>query len=120
MGIIQEQEPLFDRARARHILREAGIDLLIASRRENIAYLTGVFSHLYWEYPEVAHCLEREDDGCDAPYYFAALPGEMDQTPFVVAHNNRAGIWKRGSWIEDVRDCCWKEKGRSMQVLNIP
>jgi Xaa-Pro aminopeptidase len=109
----QEQELLFDRTRAAHILKEAGIDMLIASRRENVAYLTGVFGHLYWEYPEVAHCLEREDDGCDAPYYFAALPKAIDRAPFVVAHNNRAGIWKRESWVTDVRECCWKAKGQT-------
>ena len=68
--------PLFDPARAAALMREAGIDLLLASRRHNVAYLTGQFSVLVWEYPEVAHCLEREDDGCEAPYYFAGLPAE--------------------------------------------
>ncbi|MBI4552736.1 MAG: aminopeptidase P family protein [Candidatus Latescibacteria bacterium] len=104
---------LVDRPRASRILHESDLDLLIASRRENVAYLTGVFSHLYWEYPEVAHCLEREDDGCDAPYYFAALPRASDSPPFVVAHTGRASLWQRESWMTDVKPCCWKEHGQT-------
>ena len=99
-------QPLFDPARAAALMEEARMDLLLASRRHNVAYLTGQFSLLLWEYPEVAHCLEREDDGCEAPYYFAGLPAEPSQPAFVVAHENRAGIWRGRSWIDDVKDCC--------------
>jgi len=105
---IRKGQQLFDQRRAAGLMAEAGLDVIIASRRQNVAYLSGHFSLLYWEYPEVAHCLEKEDDGCEAPYYFAAVPQDPGTLPFVVAHYSRAGIWKGDCWIADVRECCDK------------
>ena len=73
----QTATPLYDTARAARLMDEAGMDLLLASTRANVAYLTDSFSVLYWEYPDVAHCLEVEDDGCGAPFYFAGLPRDL-------------------------------------------
>ncbi|NQU11451.1 aminopeptidase P family protein [bacterium] len=95
---------LFDPQRAQRLMNEAGIDLLLASRRSNVAYLTGCFGIMYWEYPEVAHMLDTEDDGCQMPYYFAGLPPDLDN-PFVVSHDNRAYVFK-DSWVQDVRPAC--------------
>lgn len=99
--------PLFDPQRAERLMAQAGLDIILASRRHNIAYLTGRFGILCWEYPEVAHCLEREDDGCEAPYYFAGLPRDPSRAPFVIAHRNRAYVFKGRCWIDDVRPCCY-------------
>ncbi|MBI2192727.1 MAG: aminopeptidase P family protein [Planctomycetes bacterium] len=99
-------QPLFDPDRAQRLMAGDGLDLLLASRRHNVAYLTDRFGILYWDYPEVAHCLEREDDGCEAPYYFAGVARNSSIPPFVVAHQNRAYVFKGKGWITDVRPCC--------------
>jgi Xaa-Pro dipeptidase len=104
----EKGQRLFDAQRASRQMEEAGLDLLLASRRHNVGYLTGQFSLVYWEYPEVAHCLEREDDGCEAPYYFAGLPRDPALGAFVIGH--RRHIWKDQGWIEDVRACCYHEE----------
>jgi len=97
-------EILFDPQRAQRLMNEAGIDLLLASRRSNVAYLTDCFGIVYWEYPEVAHMLDTEDDGCQMPHYFAGLARDL-QNPFVVVHDNRAYVFK-DSWVKDVRPAC--------------
>jgi Xaa-Pro dipeptidase len=70
--------------------------------------LSGQFSLAYWEYPEVAHCLEKEDDGCEAPYYFAGVPRDPNLRAFVIGH--RAHIWKGRCWIEDAKACCYRDE----------
>ncbi len=100
-----DAQPLFDPRRAATLMEAAGLDLILASRRHTVAYLTGRFSLLVWEYPEVAHCLEREDDGC-AAYYFAGLPADRSAPAFVIAHENRAHIWRGRGWIADVKPYC--------------
>jgi Xaa-Pro aminopeptidase len=96
-------------------MNEAGIDLLLASRRSSVAYLTDCFGIMYWEYPEVAHMLDTEDDGCQMPHYFAGLARDL-QNPFVVAHDNRAYVFK-DSWMKDVRPACAFRGEPPLEVL---
>jgi len=109
-------EILFDPLRTQRLMDEAGIDLLLASRRSNVAYLTDCFGIMYWEYPEVAHMLDTEDDGCQMPFYFAGLPRDM-VNPFVVSHDNRAYVFKE-SWMKDVRPACALKGEPPLDVLS--
>jgi len=108
-------EILFDPQRAQRLMDETGIDLLLASRRSNVAYLTDCFGIMYWEYPEVAHMLDTEDDGCQMPFYFAGLPFDMGN-PFVVAHDNRAYVFQ-DSRVKDVRPACAQKGEPPLEVL---
>jgi Xaa-Pro aminopeptidase len=108
---IKKGEQLFDSQRASLLMSEAGLDLVLASRRHSVAYLTGHFSIIYWEYPAVAHCLEKADDGCEGPYYFVGLPRDSSLAAFAVAHG--AGIWKGRCWIEDIKDCCYRDESQN-------
>jgi Xaa-Pro aminopeptidase len=97
---------LFDPQRARRLLHEAGIDLLLASRRASVAYLTDSFAVLYWQYPDVAHLLEVEDDGCAGPHDFAAIAQDQNIAPFAVAHSNRTYVYGERRCVADVRGWC--------------
>jgi Xaa-Pro dipeptidase len=99
------QQQLFDTARLQRLMREAGADLLLVSRRPNVAYLTGCFGILYWDYPEVAHCLQVEDDGCQEPLFYAGITSAANR-PFVVAHRNRTYVFRQHSWIDEIYGCC--------------
>ena len=55
-------QPFFTPDRLARVMDAAGVDLLLASRKHNTAYLTGRFNHLVWEFPDVAHCLEKDDE----------------------------------------------------------
>jgi Xaa-Pro aminopeptidase/Xaa-Pro dipeptidase len=104
-------QPFFTPERLARVMDAAGVDLLLASRKHNTAYLTGRFAHLVWEFPDVAHCLEKDDDGCESPFYFAGVPRDMERGAFVVAHGPRASVWRGKCWIEDVRNCCYRSGG---------
>lgn len=99
---------LYDPRRAQRLLAEAQIDLLLASRRANVAYLTDSFAIQYWQYPDVANLLEVEDDGCPGPHYFAGLPRDTTASPFAIAHENRTYVYRQrgGGCVRDVRGWC--------------
>lgn len=109
---MQENESLllFDAARARRLMEEAGLVAVVASRRENVGYLTGRFFH-NWRWGGFMHMLEREDDGCEARYC-AGILQEPLENPFVVTEEGRAYNFK-GGWVEDVIPCCWRDAERT-------
>src|SRR6476469_5663147 len=110
MSTSQTTNTLYDPARASRLMREAGIDFLLASRRANVAYLTDSFAVFNWEYPDVANLLEVEDDGCAAPHYFAGLPlGDSGASPFAVAHANRAYALQSSGCVRDIRSWCHRQ-----------
>ena len=102
---MKDTAQLFDYDRASRLMREEGLDVIVASRRFNVAYFTGVTNIVYWEYPDVAQILEMQEDGCPRADYFAGIPREQSVPPFVVCH--RVYEMKR-SWITDVRGWCFQ------------
>src|SRR5262245_11094592 len=109
---------LYDPERAARLMAEQRIDLLLASRRASVAYLTDSFNVLYWQYPDVAHCLEVEDDGCAGPFYFAGLPRDAaSATTFAVAHVNRAYAFDTGGCADEVRVWCERTGEARADVL---
>lgn len=110
-------QPFFTQERLQRVMDDAGVDLILASRKANTAYLSGRFNHLVWEYPDVTHCLEKDDDGCETPLYFVGVTRDLANGGFVVSHDNRSYVWRGKSWISDVRDCCYRKGVSPLQAL---
>ncbi len=108
--------PIFDPARSARLMQDAGIDLLLASRRASVAYLTDSSNILYWRFPDVAHCLEIEDDGCEAPFYFAGLPADFQAASFAATHGNRPLVFGE-NWIRDIKIWCGRRNISAADVL---
>lgn len=78
-----------------------GIDLILASSRRNIAYLTDhQTEHWTWEHA-ILHMMEKEFDGGDY-VLFAGFPLNADRGTFLVdyAHREEA-IRKQGAFVDD-------------------
>ncbi len=100
-------EMLFDPKRASEAMERDGLDALVACRRENVAYLSGVPVH-YWRWGRFMHMLFLEDAG-DRAHYYAGIQRDSLQEPFIVAHYSRVGDFAP-SWVKDVRPCSLIER----------
>ncbi|MBI4245300.1 MAG: aminopeptidase P family protein [Planctomycetes bacterium] len=117
---MNEKEILFDHSRLTTLMDKGGLDLILASRRQNVAYLSGMTEIIYWEYPNVTHILEIQEDGCESADYFVGIAKNDSITPFAVVHQSRVYSWQN-SWISDVQPWCngLKLKATDMIVESI-
>ncbi len=80
-----------DETRLRKRMQESGIDLILASSRRNVAYLTGYQTeHWTWEHA-ILHMMEKEYDGQDY-LIFAGFPLEADKRTFLIDYAHREDV----------------------------
>lgn len=82
----------FDRAKLQHLMDEAGMDLLLASSRHNVRYLTGGY---------VYHFHERGQRMGSSQYLaFAGVPrGRIDDAFYIGASGEKMGLEVLPLWI---------------------
>jgi Xaa-Pro dipeptidase len=81
-----------DTARASRILREAGVDAIVATSPENVAYLSGYFCVTHWI-----------NKGTLA---FVLLPAEEQDSPCAIAPALEIDAWVEAPpWFSDFRPC---------------
>jgi len=96
-------EPLFNPDRCAELVAEAGIDLLLASTRVNVAYLSGCMTHVWnWDYPFAFEMDQGYDRSLDY-LMFAGVPADSSHHPFLVANYHAVDSWRAKTWIDDIR-----------------
>ena len=94
--------PIFDETRLRSLMERDGLDLVLASSRQNVGYLTNWFTHCWnWDWPFWAE-MEKEYDGWDY-LLLAGLPSNPATEPFFVTYYHHVASARQRSWIKDVR-----------------
>jgi len=102
--------------RLRKLMRRTGLDALLATRPHSVAYLTDRFGIVRWDYPNVAHCLERMDDGCRVQR-FVCVPLADDVSPFIVCHPGAIPRLNEPCWITDIRFACARSGEPASEVV---
>ena len=98
--MIEPEEPMVDLEKARRLMSDQRIDLLVASERFNIAYLGGYPFHYYiWPTHNCCYDTDRLASGLDHDV-FVGLPCSQHQEPFLV---ETEGELKNRIWIKDIR-----------------
>jgi Xaa-Pro aminopeptidase len=93
---------VFDPARLKRLMERDGIDLVLASSRVNVGYLSNWFTHSWtWDWPFWFE-VEKEYDGWDY-LLFAGIPAEAEKTPFFVTFYHHAASVRGRSWIDDIK-----------------
>jgi len=89
----------FNVERASKLMHNAGINVILASTRQNIGYITGYWHHIG---SGSADFMRYQVDGQPVTM-FAAFPSEKDKEPFIVASTENEDIFPQKPWIKDVR-----------------
>jgi Xaa-Pro aminopeptidase len=101
-GASARLHPLFDRTRCSRLQAEAGVDLILASTRTNVGYLSGYVTHVWnWDYP---FAFEMDQD-CDRALdflVFAGIPCDPTIDPFLVTYHHHVPAVSALTWIDDV------------------
>ena len=93
--------PIFDEARLRRLMARDGIDLLLATSRTNVGYLSNWFTHHWtWDWPFWFE-VEKEYDGVD--YLLLAGVSADPSKAFFVTFDHHVSSVRQKSWIGDVR-----------------
>ena len=93
--------PIFDPARLRSLVERDGIDLLLATSRTNVGYLSNWLTHHWtWDWPFWFE-MEKEYDGWDY-LLLAGVPADPAQAFFVTFDHHVSSV-RQKSWIEDIR-----------------
>jgi Xaa-Pro aminopeptidase len=93
----------------------AGIDLVLATSRRNVAYLTDHHTeHWSWEHA-ILHMMEKEFDGWDY-LLFGGFPRDPNKTTFLVEYAHRQDSIERHGTSADQFYGYWR-KGRIPEVV---
>ncbi len=96
-----QSPPIFDPARLRSLLERDGIDLLLATSRTNVGYLSNWLTHHWtWDWPFWFE-MEKEYDGWDY-LLFAGVPADPAEAFFVTFGHHVSSV-RQKSWIGDLR-----------------
>ena len=93
--------PIFDPARLRSHMERDGIDLVLATSRPNVGYLSNWFTHHWtWDWPFWFE-VDKEYDGVDY-LLLAGVPADPKEAFFVTFYHHVSSV-RQKSWIEDIR-----------------
>jgi Xaa-Pro dipeptidase len=95
---------LFDKSRLVSEMERENVDVVIATSRENVGYLSGYFTHMWTWDVSYLQINSREHQGTN--YGIAAvIPKDMDaKEPFFVESYHKLGFVRScGLWIKNVR-----------------
>jgi Xaa-Pro aminopeptidase len=99
---VDNPKPIFDAGRLRRLMERDGLDLILASSRVNVGYLSNWLTHSWtWEWPFWFE-VEKEYDGWDY-LLFTGIPVNPDKTPFFVTFYHHAASVRQKSWIDDIK-----------------
>ena len=91
---------IFDSARLRAHMERDGIDLVLATSRPNVGYLSNWFTHHWtWDWPFWFE-VDKEYDGVDY-LLFAGVPLDPAKAFFVTFYHHVSSV-RQKSWIQDV------------------
>ena len=92
---------IFDQARLRTHMERDGIDLVLATSRPNVGYLSNWFTHHWtWDWPFWFE-VDKEYDGVDY-LLFAGVPVDPAKAFFVTFYHHVSSV-RQKTWIADVR-----------------
>ena len=112
-----KRNPICDADRLRTRMEKAGIDLILASSRRNVAYLTDhQTEHWTWEHA-ILHMMEKEYDGADY-LLFAGFPLDAAKKSFLVEYAHREEAIARRGVFADQFYGYWR-KGRIPDKANV-
>ena len=94
--------PIFDETRLRSLMERDGLDLVLATSRANVGYLSNWLTHHWtWDWPFWFE-MEKEYDGWDY-LLLAGVPADAAKSPFFVTFDHHVSGVRQRSWIEDIR-----------------
>ena len=95
-------KPIFDETRLGSLMDRDGLDLVLATSRVNVGYLSNWLTHHWtWDWPFWFE-MEKEYDGWDY-LLFAGVSADAARNPFFVTFDHHVNSVRQKSWIEDIR-----------------
>ena len=99
---MKEIKKIFNESRLRSHMKQHNIDLVLATSRQNVGYLSNWLTHSFnWNWP-FWYEMDKEFDGGDYDL-FAGVPLDSNLESFFVTYYHHIESVKAKSWIEDVR-----------------